>query len=164
MNKNLFDLDSVEKEPYFPDKDSAKLAHRQSMDECEFGEKFINIIMKLIRDMGSISDYHTEGKYIKYVEKAKKLLEKIEDYGFEIFVAGRELVIYYDDKLVAMRTGGRYEAILFPSQIMKEMRRRVERNCNLDYVKDLKRNIKRVEKYLEEKSPKDKGKQLDLFA
>ena len=163
MDKNLFDLDAVEKEPYFPDKDSAKSAHQQSVDECKFGKEFIEIIMKLIRDMGIISEYYIEGKYIKYIKKAKNLLEKIEDYDFEIFVAGRELVIYYDEKLVAMRTGGQYEAVLFPSQIMNEMRRRVEQNCNYDYVKDLKKNIKRVEKYLEEKSPKDKGKQLDLF-
>lgn len=162
MDETLFNLDEIEKEPYFPDSDSAKKAHLQSKEECKFKTSFITTLLSIIRDMGKISELFLNGKYSDYLEIAHKLLDKIEDYDFEIFVTGRELVIYYDEKLVAMRTGGLYEAILFPSRIMNQMRKRVEKNCTQDYVKDLKRNIKRAERYIEKNPPKD-DKQMYLF-
>lgn len=163
MDKSLFNLDEIEKEPYFTNSDSAKKAYLQSKKECKFKSKFITSLLSIIRDMGNISELYLKGKYSDYLETAHNLLDKIEDYGFEIFVAGRELVIYYDDKLVAMRTGGLHEAILFPSRIMNQMRKRIEKNCTQDYVKDLKRNIKRAEKHIEENPPKDEDNQIYLF-
>ena len=162
MDETLFNLDEVEKETYFHNSKAALAAHRKSKKDSKFKKDFIKIIMELIKDMGDIIDFYLKGKYVDYLEKAHEFLERIEDYGFEIFVAGREMVIYYDDKLVAMRTGGKYESILFPSKIMNEMRRRVEKNCTQDYIKDLKRNIKRIEKYLEENPAKEEN-QLDFF-
>lgn len=163
MDKSLFNLDEIEKEPYFIDSDSAKKAHLLSKKESKFVSSFITTLLGIIRDMGKISELYLKGKYFDYLETAYKLLDKIEDYGFEIFVAGRELVIYYDEKLVAMRTGGLYEAIIFPSRIMNQMRKRVEKNCTQDYVKDLKRNIKRAERHIEENPPKDEDNQMYLF-
>jgi hypothetical protein len=43
------------------------------------------------------------------------------------------------------------------------MRKRVEKNCTQDFVKDLKRNIKRAEKHIEENPPKDEDNQMYLF-
>ena len=163
MKGNLFNLDEIERESYFIDSKSALKAHNESIEQCGFEKGFIKEILKIIKKMGYISNLYFKGDFSSYVISGKKLLENIREYDFDILVGGRELVIYDESHLIAMRTGGQYEAILFPSTYMDEMRRRVEKNCTQDYIKDLERNIRRAEKYIKERPPKVKGETLDLF-